>query len=75
MGWSPDGARLVSGGSDRTVRVWEADSGRLLHTLTGHTRRVSAVGWSPDGSRLVSGGSDRTVRVWEPRARGGWCTP
>ena len=47
------------------MRVWEAGSGRLLHTLTGHTGPVLAVGWSPDGSRLVSGGDDGTVRVWE----------
>ena len=48
-GWS-------AGGDDGTVRVWEAASGRLLHTLTGHTGWVRAVGWSPDGARLVSGG-------------------
>ena len=66
VGWSPDGARLVSGGGDdTTVRVWEADSGRLLHTLAGHTGGVWAVGWSPDGARLVSGGDDTTVRVWD----------
>ena len=40
-------------------------SGRLLHTLTGHTGGVWAVAWSPDGTRLVSGGDDGTVRVWE----------
>ena len=66
VGWSPDGSRLVSGGYDGTVRVWQAGSGRLLHTLTGHTGGVLAVGWSPDGSRLVSGGYDGTVRVWDP---------
>ena len=60
-----DGFRLVSGGGDATVRVWEATSGRLLHTLTSHAGGVYAVGWQPDGSRLVSGGDDETVRVWE----------
>ena len=64
VGWSPDGARLVSGGDDGTVRVWEAASGRLLHTLTGHTGGVRAVGWSPDGTRLVSGGADGRLVVW-----------
>ena len=51
-----------------TVRVWEAGSGRLLHTLTGHTGGVRAVGWSPDGSRLVSGGDDGRLVLWSPPA-------
>jgi WD40 repeat protein len=46
------------------VRVWEAGSGRLLHTLTGHTGGVTAVAWSPDGTRLVSGGDDARLVLW-----------
>ena len=64
MGWSPDGTRLVSGGFDGTVRVWEAETGRPLRTLTGHTGEVAAVGWSPDGTRLVSGADDARLVLW-----------
>jgi sugar lactone lactonase YvrE len=61
---SPDGRFIVSG-SDNTVKVWEAESGRLLRSLKGHTRSVNAVAVSPDGRFIVSGSSDNTVKVWE----------
>jgi WD40 repeat protein len=50
---------------DRTVKVWELESGRLLRSLEGHTGGVNAVAVSPDGRFIVSGSDDRTVKVWE----------
>ncbi|MBV8541347.1 MAG: pentapeptide repeat-containing protein, partial [Pseudonocardiales bacterium] len=65
VAWSPDGTRLLTGGRDGDVRVWDAASGEPLHRLTGHTDWVWAVAWSPDGTRLLTGGGDGTVRVWD----------
>ena len=47
------------------MKVWEAESGRLLRSLEGHTGAVRAVAVSPDGRTIVSGSRDRTVKVWE----------
>ena len=65
VGFSPDGAHLVSGGDDGTVRLWDAASGAPLATLTGHKGAVYSVGFSPDGAHLVSGSSDGTLRLWD----------
>ena len=69
--WSPDGSEIVSGGSDRTLRVWDARSGRCRLTLEGHSDWIRACAWSPNGNEIVSGGADRTLRVWD--ARSGRC--
>jgi GTPase SAR1 family protein len=61
---TPDGRRIVSGSADKTVQLWELDSGRCLATLKGHTRTVYGVAVTPDSQRVVSGSLDKTVRVW-----------
>jgi len=44
--------------------VWDAASGALLRTLTGHTGWVHSAAWAPNGAQLASTGNDGTVRVW-----------
>jgi WD40 repeat protein len=61
---SLDGLYIVSGSDDRTVRVWDAHTGKQLVLIEGHSDWVQSVAFSPDGAHIVSGSSDQTVRVW-----------
>ena len=61
---SSDGQTLVSGSWDKTIKVWELSTGKLVRTLTGHENPVDSVAISPDGQTLVSGSDDKTIRVW-----------
>jgi WD40 repeat protein len=67
VAFSPDGSRLASGGADKTIKVWEASTGRLLGTLIGHGGVVDTVAFSPDGRRLASADLGGTVKVWDVR--------
>jgi WD40 repeat protein len=61
----PDG-RVVSGGNDRRVLVWEpSQPGTGPVELGRHNDSVEAVAVLPDG-RVVSGGDDRRVLIWNP---------
>jgi serine/threonine protein kinase len=65
VAFSPDGRRAVSCGEDKTVRLWDVETGKELHRLEGHAGRASCVCFTPDGRHVVSGSDDKTVRVWE----------
>jgi RNA polymerase sigma factor (sigma-70 family) len=56
--FSPDGKRIVSTGLDKTVRVWDAESGKELHTLTSHEQEVLGVAFEPDGKHFVTVATD-----------------
>jgi WD40 repeat protein len=66
VAWSPDGKRVVSGGNDRALKVWDAEKdGQALFTLEGHTAKVLCVAWSPDGDHIASGSEDGTLKIWD----------
>ena len=61
---SPDGKILASGSWDKTIKVWELETGELIGTLTGHSDRVNSVAINWDGTMLASGSSDETIKFW-----------
>jgi formylglycine-generating enzyme required for sulfatase activity len=55
----------VTASGDRTARIWDVATGRLLQTLHGHEAKVTSATFSPDGARIVTASEDRTARVWD----------
>ena len=62
---SPDGTRLITGGGDSNVRVWNLADLRELHRFDEHAAAVRCITFSPDGRRAVSGDDAGGVGIWE----------
>jgi WD40 repeat protein len=77
---SPDGRLLASGDWDKTVKFWDAESGKELCTLGGHSDGIGAVAFSPNGETLASGDTEGTIKLWDVNSHrelhsvlsGGW---
>jgi hypothetical protein len=68
--FSPDGQTLASGSWDKSIRLWDVETGSLLRELEGPTGSIYSVTFSPDGQTLASGGYDSTIRLWDVRTGG-----
>jgi len=66
--FSPDGAQVVTGSQDGTVKLWDAATGRLVRTLGRHSDRdlvFQVVAFSPDGTRALSGIDRGGMKLWD----------
>ena len=60
-----DGRRALSGSDDRTLRLWDLETGAELRRFEGHTRWITSVTVLADGRRALSGAYDLTLRLWD----------
>ncbi|MFM6815917.1 MAG: trypsin-like peptidase domain-containing protein [Dolichospermum sp.] len=61
---SADGRTLVSGSMNKTMNIWNLETGELIRTLSGHSSSFDSVAISPDGKTLASGSFDKTIKIW-----------
>ena len=60
----PDGKHAISASSDKTLRIWDIDTGKQVRILEGHAKLVNAIALTEDGRRAISASGDRTLRIW-----------
>lgn len=65
VAFSPDGKWVLSGSADKTMRLWEVETGKELRRFEGHTSLVYGVAFSPVGKQALSGSLDKTPRLWD----------
>lgn len=64
VAFSPDGKYVATASWDKTARVWETATGKLVSILGGHGGPVPDVAFSPDGQYIVTASNDKQARVW-----------
>ncbi|MBT31266.1 MAG: hypothetical protein CMO01_16550 [Thalassobius sp.] len=56
---------LASGSRDKSIILWDTETGKKLYELKSHDADVNQISFSPDGKYLVSGGDDSRITLWD----------
>ena len=63
--FSIDGRLFVSASADKTLKIWDVQTGQCKCTLSGHSEPVTSCSFSPDGASVLSGSWDKTLKIWD----------
>ncbi|MCA2775178.1 MAG: hypothetical protein IM474_07770 [Microcystis sp. M135S2] len=64
VSFSSVGKTLATGSDDKTIKLWNVQTGQEIRTLTGHNGIVNSVSFSSDGKTLATGSDDKTIKLW-----------
>ena len=63
--YSPSGKSIVSVSNNRTIKFWDAVTGKETRKIQGHTDQVNSIAFFPDGKHFVTASADKTLKIWE----------
>ena len=70
VAFSSNGMSLVSGSSDKAVKLWDVQTGGVIKTFSNHTHSIFSVSISADYTTIASASADRTIRLWDIKTGG-----
>ena len=68
IAFSPDGKKIATCGKDGSVKVWNAETTKLLFSIAAHKGAAHFVMFSPDGELIASAGDDKSAKIWKAAA-------
>jgi WD40 repeat protein len=64
LAYSADGKWILSAGADKTLRLWDVASGKVVRNYAGCADVVTSAGFSADGKFVIAGSTDKNLRIW-----------
>jgi WD40 repeat protein len=65
LSFTPDGTKLASGSFDKTIKLWQLNTGQAIYTFADRLKGVFALAISPNGKLLASGSWNETIELWD----------